>query len=283
MLLLAAVMAVVTLANSYPYNPRRLFAAIGVVLTVVAGFGAAAGYVVGLRAHRDRCHNLTPPASHWAAALLLTGFAMLIVGLALRTATEWAPMLMVAVGDAGVVGYACVGSFGSQDRAIAVLFATHGVCVAVGTWWSWRARDRDATARAKASEAGRLLVGGLIAVILLQVASSSQPASNPVLTNSNLGVVLIATALAVALGTGYTKYVEAMATDSDPARTPPRSNIPPTVRAGRVAITRQYRALRQAAIRPRTAVIPPESADDNDELRQPPTEDSPAEDGDSRA
>jgi hypothetical protein len=189
-----------------------------------------------------------------------------VVGLTLLTATEWAPMLLIAVLDAGAVGYACLGAAGRQDRSIVVLFGTHGVCVAVASWWSWRARGREAPERAKASEAGRLLVGGLAAVVLLQVAASSQSATNPVLTNSNLGTVLIATALAVALGTGYTKYVEAMAVN--PIRPLPRSSIPPALRSGAAAIGRAYRSGLTWATRPRsprrptrpqTAVIPPES------------------------
>jgi hypothetical protein len=130
-----------------------------------------------------------------------------------------------------------------------MLFGTRRVCVAVASWWSWR--DRNTAARAKASEAGRLLVGGLAAVVLLHVASSSQPAANQVLTNSNVGAVLIATALAVALGTGYTKYAEAMATDPDPDRPPPRSSIPPARRAGAAATAKAYRASLIWAIRPR--------------------------------
>jgi hypothetical protein len=110
-----------------------------------------------------------------------------------------------------------------------VLFGTHRVCVAVASWWSWRARGRETPERAKASKAGRLLVGGLAAVVLLQVAASSQSATNPMPTNSNLGTVLIATALAVTLGTGYTKSVETMAVK--PIRPLPRTSISPALRS----------------------------------------------------
>jgi hypothetical protein len=53
-------------------------------------------------------------------------------------------------------------------------------------------------------------------------------------------------------------------------REQPRSNLPTCLRSGLAAITRQYRAFRQATFRPRTTVIPTESADDNEEPRRAP-------------
>jgi hypothetical protein len=249
-LLLVAV--IVVLARSYPRNLRRLVARVGFLLaSVVAPVGLVVSFAIPMLAHRDPCGQVPRHAASWGAGVLIATVVLEIAGLALLTATEWVPMLFIVVIDIYEVGIAFVGLAGQQARVVTVLYGTHAACTAVASWWSWRARGRGPSARAKASEAGRLLSGGQAALVLLEVASSGQVKSNPVLTNSNLGTLLIGTARAVALGTGFTKYVEAM--DPPLVGDQPRSNLPARLRSGRTAIARQYRTIHRSARRPRRA------------------------------
>jgi hypothetical protein len=247
--ILLLIAGLIVLGRSYPRNLRRYVGGLGYLLaSIIAPAALVLSLAIPMLAHRDHCGQVPNYAASRGAALLVASVVVEVIGLAMLTATEWVPMLFIVMVDIYGVGLASIHLLGEQGRLVIVLYGTHAACTAVATWWSWRARGRSASARAKASEAGRLLAGGLAAVFLLQVAASGQVKTNPVLTNSNLGALLIGTALAVALGTGFTKYVEAMETPLVGRQ--PRSNLPARLRSSRGAIARKYRTIHQSVRRP---------------------------------
>ncbi len=90
-----------------------------------------------------------------------------------------------------------------------VMLGTHGLCTSVASWWSYRTRSLDRLTKAKASEAGRVLAGGWLALVLLGIASTTEHDVS-IAPGTTFVTVLVITAIGVVIGTGYTRYVEAV-------------------------------------------------------------------------
>ncbi len=103
-----------------------------------------------------------------------------------------------------------------QNRfAIAVLFSVHAVSSFIAAYWAWCLVTASDARYAKATEAGRLLAGGWLAVALLGLSSLHSRDLHLVPDSALFGLIAVAAATSI-LGTGYTKYVEARNTRDEP-------------------------------------------------------------------
>jgi hypothetical protein len=158
---------------------------------------------------RDSCGRAVGWAASAAGWLFVSTVILFMLGVVMATAaTEWVAIAAVAVADYGLM-VLFLGLNGAHRATILVLLGVHGTCTAVTAGWSRRARGGTRAVRAKASEAGRILASGWIVVLLLYTASMGQRVSI-LLPDSTLVGLFIVTSISLVMGTGYTKYAEAM-------------------------------------------------------------------------
>jgi hypothetical protein len=105
-------------------------------------------------------------------------------------------------------------------------FVIHAVCVSVAARWSFTAMDLGPVERAKAGEAGRTL--GAVWVFLAAYTGLTLFREESGVFDTAAGSAVIGAltlgALAVTMGSGFTKYAEAI--NSRPAITPPANPAP---------------------------------------------------------
>jgi hypothetical protein len=187
---------------------RRL----GKLLQFIGFGGFAASYFVALllRKH-DSC-------GHWNSPWIAVSFGGLVVGMLgilIRNSSEWGAIASIASLDIGLA-ISLTGGFASGQRAVGVTFTlltVHGVCAGVAAWWSWRARSAvRGDIRARASEAGRTLAAAWLVFAVLGVSGSlfGSDAAELKMQDSVAVKIFVVGAIALVMGSGYTKYAEAM-------------------------------------------------------------------------
>jgi hypothetical protein len=210
------------MAAAYPPVDERGRRAIGTTLTVAGQAAVAASLVLDLSAvHTDRCGHSSGTAFDVTIWLFFGGLLALLFGAVVARATSWAPAAIVAVFDASFIGIFATTPVAHRLTLIAVL-GTHGCCTSLAAWWSWQARGRDAVARAKASEAARILTAAWAIFAVLAAASAHEAGDSRLLSNSVFGSLFVIGAITVVTGTGFTKYIEAM--DTSPPDELPRAD-----------------------------------------------------------
>lgn len=152
--------------------------------------------------------------------LLLFGGLLLGAGWALAHRATWVTFATVVLTDVWLCYVNVLLIIIGDDEVnflLTVSFAIHAGCSVAGALYAFRARDLNQVARAKAGEAGRtltavwvLLVGYSLASVLVQQSAIFDTAAGSAVT-----AALSIGALAVTLGSGYTKYAEAVFADAD--------------------------------------------------------------------
>jgi len=199
-------------AASYEPVRQKARRLVGTALTVVGQLSVAASLLIDLFAVRkDDCGRMLGTASVLMEVLFFGGLIALLSSSVVAKATSWALAAMVAVLDASFVGVFAIEPIAHRVTLIAVL-GTHGSCTALAAWWSWRARGRCPVDRAKASESARILTVAWAIFLVLGAASAGKTGSDRLLSDSVFGSLFVVGAITVVTGTGFTKYVEAMAT-----------------------------------------------------------------------
>lgn len=161
--------------------------------------------------HPDACGHTSSP---WVVAALV-GLVVGMLGVLVRNGSEWGAIACVACLDLGLA-ISLIGGVAAGKRTLGAaitILLVHGVCTFVATWWSWRARGADRSdIRARASEAGRTLAAAWIVLAVLGVSASMFGHDVPALAvpdSTAVGIFVVA-AISVVMGSGYTKYAEAM-------------------------------------------------------------------------
>lgn len=161
--------------------------------------------------HSNSCGHSSSP---WVGASLV-GLVVGLLGVLVRNASEWGAIACVACLDIGLA-ISLLGGVASGKRTLGTavtILVVHGVCTCVAAWWSWRALFAPrGDIRAKASEAGRTLAAAWIVLAVLGVSASMFGHDVPALKmpDSTTVSVFVVAAISVVMGSGYTKYAEAM-------------------------------------------------------------------------
>lgn len=100
----------------------------------------------------------------------------------------------------------------SVQVLVVLAFTIHGCCTSVAARWSFTAMDLDPIGRAKAGEAGRTLGGVWVFLATYSVLAWLREDNDVFNSGAGSAVVgaLTVGALAVTMGSGYTKYAEAI-------------------------------------------------------------------------
>lgn len=168
------------------------------------------GSVLAFFARTDGCGHVDGTVGALSGWFAFGGLPLIMPGSTIRASTEWIAFSAITVADSWLFLLLCMGSV-YHRAALLVMLGTHGLCTGVASWWSRRTRSGERTTKAKASEAGRVLAGGWLALVLLGIASTTD--HDPGLTpDTTFVTVLVITAIGVVMGTGYTRYVEAVET-----------------------------------------------------------------------
>lgn len=122
----------------------------------------------------------------------------------------------------------------APDSMLVLAFSMHAVCMYLTTLWAFHARSLSAMAQIRAGEAGRSIGAVWIFLAAYIVVSFFHNEAGP-FDSANGGAVLSAltlSALALTMGSGYTKYREVMAERPAPSSDHP---VSPAVDVHRVA------------------------------------------------
>jgi hypothetical protein len=147
--------------------------------------------------------------------LTLVGGLLIGGGWALATRSTWVVLATIAVLDAWIFYFNLI--VGADDpeavRGLLLLaFAIHGICTTVAARWSFVAKDLGPIERAKAGEAGRTLSAVwafLAAYTALTLVRSDSGVFDTAAGSAVTGALSLG-ALAVTMGSGFTKYAEAI-------------------------------------------------------------------------
>lgn len=157
-----------------------------------------------------------------AFGMLATLCGAMLSGLAwaIRTQSGWVLLATFFALDVwivfGMVMMHLKGIPDAPDAMLILAFITHAVCMYLATVWGFHARDLSILAQIRAGEAGRSI--GAVWVFLAayivvgffhnEAGPFDSPAGSAVLS------ALTLSALALTMGTGYTKYREVMAEET---------------------------------------------------------------------
>ncbi len=158
--------------------PASLLAIVSIVLTVLGALLAGGGWAYSVRA------------------------SWVVLG-TLAAVDVWIVYLTVMIG---------LGERESFKGLVVLAFSIHCCCTGVAARWSFNARDLDPIGRAKAGEAGRTLGAVwvfLAAYSLLAWLRDDNDVFNSAAGSAVLGALTVG-ALAVTMGSGFTKYSEAI-------------------------------------------------------------------------
>jgi uncharacterized membrane protein YidH (DUF202 family) len=195
-------------------------------------------YILFLVSPKDRCGQGNAILG-WVA---VSGMATLLIGFLISMRATWGAITCIAILDFAL-GISLMGGVAAGQRKLGtavVILMVHGVCTSAASWWSWQLLgSEDAVARAKASEAGRILAGAWVVLVVFGVSAGAFGPENPSLTfqDSTAVNVFVVAAIGVVMGAGYTKYVEAITSYHEKSKSvEPQRPAPTTVTPG-------YRAL----------------------------------------
>ncbi len=168
-------------------RPASTVAVVSIVLTILGALGVGGGWAYSLRAN-------------W------------VVLATLATVDVWIVYVALLLG---------IGNPESLQALVVLAFAIHACCTGVAGRWSFNAVDLDPIGRAKAGEAGRTL--GAVWVFLATYSVLAWFRGDNDVFSSGAGSAVVGAltvgALAVTMGSGYTKYAEAI--HGSPAMPPP--------------------------------------------------------------
>lgn len=158
--------------------PGSRLSVVSIVLTVLGALAAGGGWAFSVRAN-------------WVVLGTLAAVDLWIVYLT----------VVVGIGDAE-----------SFTGLFVLAFTIHACCTGVAARWSFNAMDLDPIGRAKAGEAGRTLAGVWVFLALYSLLAWIRDDNDVFSSGAGSAVVgaLTVGALAVTMGSGYTKYAEAI-------------------------------------------------------------------------
>lgn len=189
---------------------------------------AVVGLIAGLWTAINETASCTDTVGGTIAILsVLVGIAGVLVvggGWAYAIRAVWVVFATLAILDVWIFYFNLLVSVSSPEAIQGLLllaFALHGMCILVAARWSYTARDLGPVERAKAGEAGRTL--SAVWVFLMAYASLSLFREEDGIFSTAAGSAVTGAltlgALAVTMGSGYTKYAEAI--NAKPAPGPP--------------------------------------------------------------
>jgi hypothetical protein len=198
-------------------GPRRVgvrLYRVGLLIVLLSLAGIGVSIVLG-NADPSSCDASSGIVAVVSVLLTLIGGLMIGAGWAYATRSNWLVLASIAVLDAWIFYFNLI--VGADDpeavRGLLLLaFAIHGVCTSVAARWSFVARDFGPVERAKAGEAGRTLsaVWAFLASYTALTLIRSDNGIFDTAAGSAVTGALSLGALAVTMGSGYTKYAEAV-------------------------------------------------------------------------
>jgi hypothetical protein len=207
-------------------HPSRSFATqgrrLGGVTVCRWGIGAAAlgllGIVTALVVGAVDPQPCDSPASALAvASVVLTVLGALTAGggWAFSLRANWVVLGTLAAVDVWIVYLTVVVGIEilqSVNVLVALAFIIHACCTGVAARWSFNAKDLGPIGRAKAGEAGRTLAGVWVFLAAYSLVAWLRDDNDVFASGAGSAVVgaLTVGALAVTMGSGYTKYSEAI-------------------------------------------------------------------------
>ena len=204
----------------------------GIAVTTVGILGFTGGVILGATTP-ELCDQTSGVVAVSAIALVLVGALMIGGGWAAAIRSSWVVLATVATLDVWIF-YVNLLTGLFQDTSVQgvllLAFAIHAICSTIAGRWSFTARDLGPIERAKAGEAGRSLAA--VWVFLVSYAAVSVLRQESGILNTPAGSAVIGAltvgALAVTMGSGFTKYAEAIHAArpaADQAQTPdPRTD-----------------------------------------------------------
>jgi len=185
---------------------------LGLAISGIGVLGFTGALIVGI-VDPDQCDNAGGALAFLSVLLALVGALLIGGGWAYAVRANWVVLATIAVLDVWIFYIFVAVSTAEQVHGLLLLaFAIHGGCISVAASWSYKARDLGPIERAKAGEAGR----GLAAVWVFLASYSTlalfreengifETAAGSAVTGA-----LTLGALAVTMGSGFTKYAEAI-------------------------------------------------------------------------
>ncbi len=192
----------------------------GIVTAAVGTAGIVAALIAGA-ADPQPCDAPASLLAIFSIALAVFGALVAGGGWAYSVRANWVVLGTLAAVDIWIVYLTVIVSIGDPEsfKALVVLaFSIHCCCTGVAARWSFNARDLDEIGRAKAGEAGRTLAAVwvfLAAYSLLAWLRDDNDVFNSAAGSAVLGALTVG-ALAVTMGSGFTKYSEAIHGPHDP-------------------------------------------------------------------
>jgi len=160
-------------------------------------------------APRDGCGSRTGWQSDLSVALMLAFIVLGVLGfICIYERTGWLLLVLLGCGDVGVMVMLEADRQQHDRMAIIVLFLVHAASSFIAADWARRLRAASDVRYVKATEPGRFLGGGWLAVALLGLASLHSQDLHLIPDTSLFGLIVVGAATGI-LGSGYTKYVEA--------------------------------------------------------------------------
>ena len=187
---------------------------VGLLIAALSLAGIAVSIAAGI-ADPSTCDSTSGIIAVVSIVLSLVGGLLIGGGWALATRSTWVVLATVAVLDAWIFYFNLI--VGADDpeavRGLLLLaFAIHGVCTAVAARWSFVTKDLGPIERAKAGEAGRTLsaVWAFLAAYTALTLIRADEGIFATAAGSAVTGALSLGALAVTMGSGFTKYAEAV-------------------------------------------------------------------------
>lgn len=229
LILLAAVVIVFVVSQRHPaatsrWSSHRVYKVLGrpvvmgwALLVLVIGLAAFETSLLMPRGIGETCtHEIQVVA---AVGLLATLSGALLSGVvwAVITQAGWVVLATFFALDVWIVFGMLMMNFKdapeAPDAMLLLAFTVHAICMYLTTVWAFRARNLSAMAQIRAGEAGRSIGAVWIFLAAYIVVSFFHNETGP-FDSANGGAVLSAltlSALALTMGSGYTRYREVMA------------------------------------------------------------------------
>jgi len=210
---------------------------VGLLVAGLGGAGIAVSIVLGI-ADPSTCDASSGILAVVSVVFTLVGGLLIGGGWAMATHSTWVVLATIAVLDAWIFYFNLI--LGADDpeavRGLLLLaFAIHGICTTVAARWSFLAKDLGPIERAKAGEAGRTLsaVWAFLASYTALTLIRSDSGIFDTAAGSAVTGALSLGALAVTMGSGFTKYAEAI--NAKPAAAAVATGPATTIANGRTA------------------------------------------------
>lgn len=167
-----------------------------------------------------------------SGSLAVSGIVVAVIGALLAGGGSsyarragWMVLATVAALDIWIFYLNLLAIFTEEEGVEGLLllaFAIHAACMAVAARWAFTAKDLGPIERAKAGEAGRALAAVwvfLASYTLLSILRTENPIFDSAAGSAVAGALTLG-ALAVTMGSGYTKFAEAIYATPPAARAP---------------------------------------------------------------